>query len=168
MSELIIGIIIGTITTMIGFFMSLLWEDFKLKKELEDKKNQFLQLVTEEIKENADILTHNLSILNEEKEAMNTKGVVVMALSPLKYSFWDLLKSHFDVKFLSEKELKKIRDISLDVLSLNATMQSREMFRINNKALTNYLNSLKTYDEFIYALSKTLLNKLNNLKINTK
>lgn len=165
MVEFILGIIIGVITTLIGFFLSLLWENFKLKKEKEAKRNQFFQIVKEELLENKKLLISNINVLKIEVPILNHKKTLVWCLSPLKNSFWDLFKSNFDLDYLSNNNLKKLRNINLNIIGLNSTIISRESHKINNGAMSNYYNTFKLYDQRLIDDSESLLKNINTLNL---
>lgn len=163
MSEWLKGFISGVIATVIGFILTMLWDIFKSRGETEERENKVLLAVKEDLESNLRILNDNFDLIRQELEIIESNRSVINPLVPLKTGFWDLVKIHLPKRLMKGDLLIKIRDVVKYTEQINEAIQSRENFRIHNRALTSFGVQLKSYDQILVDNIKKILDLMKEL-----
>lgn len=164
MSEWLTGFISGVTATIIGFIMTMLWDTFKFKRESKEREETVLSAVKEELISNLSILQYNQTLLQKEIEVIDENRSVVAPLSILQTGFWDLVKINLPQKLRKGNILVRIRRLAQLTDQINEKIQSRENYRINNQAMSNYHRRMKLYDETLLESIGILLKSLEELQ----
>lgn len=163
MSEWLIGFTSGVIATVIGFGLTILWDIFKSHRETRYREGRVLAVVREELVGNVRVLNNNLKLISKELQLLPNNKSVVDPLVPLKASFWDLVKINLPKKLMEGDVLLKIRDMVELTEKINEVIQSRENYRIHNRASTNYGVQLQAYDNILVGNIKEFLGLIKGL-----
>ena len=148
MGELL-AFIVGAITTLLGFGLSVLWEESKHRRDRKERHERAISLINEDLTDNLKIIKANLELLRKELTILKKKRVLVLPLTNLNSSFWDLLKSDIDRSRISDGDLKSLGDVYYNILVVNTDIDSRQAFRIYNESMNKFENRMKQYDEII-------------------
>ncbi len=107
----------------------------------------------------------NKSLLEEELKALRDGKHVIKPIPILINSSWDLIKINFPKKISNDsKLLVEIRSIMITICSVNETIRSREMYRQNNGAMSNFNNRMKIYDDILLQDTDPLIKNLESLR----
>lgn len=109
------------------------------------------------------IATHK-SLLQEEVKRLDEGQALVSPLIPLRSSLGDLVVFNLPQKLVEELEvLNKIRKVTRLTDQVNETIRSRENYRVNNRAISNYNSELKMYDEILLRQEEDLYGAMRDL-----
>lgn len=164
MSEWLIGFISGVIAVIIGLILTMLWDNFKFKRESKQREEKVLSAVKEELVSNLDILQYNQVLLQTDIKIIDENKSVIAPLNLLQSGFWDLVKINLPQKLTKGDTLVKIRKAAQLTDQINEQIRSRENHRINNQAMTNYNRRMKLYDETLLESIEVLLKSLEELQ----
>ena len=99
-------------------------------------------------------------VLTKELKILNQRQFIVTNITILKNDFWEIIKFNIPKDLLKENNLlKRLQDISSLTKSINENINSREIYRLNNNAMTNFSANMQHYDELIIQ-ENTKLNEL--------
>ena len=99
-------------------------------------------------------------VLTQELKILNQRQFIVTNITILKNDFWEIIKFNIPKDLLKENNLlKRLQDISSLTKSINENINSREIYRLNNNAMTNFSANMQHYDELIMQ-ENTKLNEL--------
>jgi len=149
MSEYWVGFASGVGAVLIGFILTMAWDLFKWNRELKKREETVLSAVKEELQNNLDLSKHIYRYLQEEFKVIDTNKTIVEALPILYVGFWDLIIINLPKKLLKTDVLIKIRNVSQFTNIINEQIRSRENYRINNEAMSNYHSRIKLYDQIL-------------------
>lgn len=160
MEQYLLGLVSGMLVTGFGVWLTGLLEN--RKDQLTDRN--IFEAFKEELLSNLEMLSANCVELEDELGVVESSQHTLTALTPYYFSTWDILKTHLPDE-LSSKEI--FRQLSLTMhLSLltNNEMASREQFKINSSALTNFHQTLKKRDELLLMRNAELLKRILKLR----
>jgi hypothetical protein len=132
------------------------------KDKLRDKN--IFEAFKEEIVSNLEMLSANCVELEEELKIVDSNQHLLTALTPFYFSTWDILKTHVPAE-LTNKEV--FRQLSLTMhltLLINNEIESREQFKLNGAALSNFSQTLKKRDQLLLMRHEKLLTEILKLK----
>jgi hypothetical protein len=166
MQDWIIPFSIGVGATVVGFILTMVWDFFKFRRETLAREQALLNIIQYELNENISILDINEAILKQELEVLDEHKSVVPPLIQLQSGFWDLLK----INLSFPKKIRKF-DTSINLIriaknltEMNETIKSRQDYRINNEAMSNYNSRMKIYDDMLLHGSEELRKLLTELQ----
>lgn len=153
-TDLFIAFFSGVGATVFGFILTMLWEWKKSKKQ----ESAVIDALKQELQTNKEILESNLSYINQELEIIDQGKSLVNPLNLLNGDFSDLL-------FISiPKKLKKDTDLLMEIRKIsrlskenNETIKSRETYRVNNGAMSNYNSRMKIYGQILQSQTNQLV-----------
>lgn len=144
------GFISGLIATLIGFVLTMLWDIYKNNRDKTEKDKIITKLIQDTLNENLGYIANIKTVLTQEIAALNQNQSIVTNITTLKNDFWDLIKFNIPKDLLKNNGLlKKLQDISSLAKSINENINSREIYRLNNGAMTNFEIRLRYYDDLI-------------------
>lgn len=153
------GFISGLIATIIGFILTMVWDIFKTRRDKGEKDKIIKKLIQDVLRDNLVYIASINNILSQELTILHQKQSVIANITILKNDFWDLIKFNIPKDLLKNNDLlKNLQDISTLIKFINESINSREMYRLNNQAMNNFCTSLEHYDEIIF-------NENENLKV---
>ncbi len=164
-SEWLAGFMSGVIATIIGFVLTMSWDIYKFNRELKQREETVISAVKEELVSNLSILQYNQTILQKELEVIAEDKSVVAPLSLLQSGFWDLVKINLPRKLTKVDTLAQIRKAAQLADQINEQIRSRENYRINNQAISNYHFRMKLYDQILLENIGILLKSLEELQL---
>jgi hypothetical protein len=141
----------------------MIWDIYKYKRDKKEKEKTVTSAVEKELKQNISILLNNKGILEKELTLIENGKAIITPLNRLKNGFWDLIKIHLPKKYDNPDYLLKIDEVFSLINIVNNQIRNREMFKINNKALSSYNSILKVYDEYINDLTIKLIDEISKL-----
>ena len=156
-TDLLLAFFSGVGATIIGFFLTMIWEWYKLKNQ----ENAVFDSLKEELKTNKAILNNNIASIIEELRILDEGKSVVSPLNIINADFTNMLfvcipkKIRKDTNLLSE-----LRTIAMGAKVNNETLKSRETYRMNNEAMTNYSSRMKIYDQILQIQTNELITKI--------
>jgi len=153
-TDLLIAFFSGVGATIIGFLLTMLWEWRKSIKQ----ESAVIDALKQELQTNKEILESNLQYINQELQIIDQGKYLVNPLNLLNGDFSDLL-------FISiPKKLKKDTNLLLEIRKIsrlskenNETIKSRETYRINNGAMSNYSSKMKIYGQILQTQTNQLV-----------
>lgn len=153
-TDLLIAFFSGVGATIIGFLLTMLWEWRKSIKQ----ESAVIDALKQELQTNKEILENNLQYINQELEIIDQGRSLVNPLNLLNGDFSDLL-------FISiPKKLKKDTDLLMEIRKIsrlskenNETIKSRETYRVNNGAMSNYNSRMKKYGQILQSQTNQLV-----------
>jgi len=148
-SSWLAGFLSGVIATIIGFLLTMFWDIFKYNRDAGNRDRAVLTAVKEEMISNLDILSSNQKMLQQELTVLPEKRSMVGPLCLLQEGIWDLVKINLPSRLTKDNTLLLIRKLSLLTNEINEIIRSRENYRINNGAMSNYSDRIKLYDEIL-------------------
>lgn len=159
------GFISGVLATLIGFILTILWDIYKYRRDTKSRDDAVITAVNEELVANVFICESNKNALGQELKFLKEKKSLVSPISLFQNSTWDLLKINFPKQIGKDKDLlKKIRNLTQLIDHTNESIRSRENYRINNGAMSNYESRLQKYDENILEFTNHILANIETLK----
>jgi hypothetical protein len=164
MSEFLIGVITGVIATIIGFVLTMIWDVYKNGRESKNRQEAVLSAGKGEYDYNLETMKFNMDLLKHEIEVIDQKRVIVEPLMQLQNSFWDLIKIQIPKNLTNGEILRKIRYVAQQINQINETLRSREDYRVNNQAMSNFHIRLKSYDELLIKFMNNLGPSIIELK----
>ena len=154
------GFISGLIATLLGFVLTMLWDIFKNYRDNKRKDKIINKLIRDVLNENITYIQSINYVLTEELKILNQRQFIVTNITILKNDFWEIIKFNIPKDLLKENNLlKRLQDISSLTKSINENINSREIYRLNNNAMTNFSANMQHYDELIIQ-ENTKLNEL--------
>ena len=164
MSENVIALVAGGAIAILSFGLAVAWDIIKSHREEGQRSEAVLSALKQELLANAEILQVNRSILEQEIAIVDQKKEVVEPLSLLQNSSWDVVKIQIP-KILANNmdNLINIRKTSQLIDRVNETIRSRENYRINNGAMSNFNSHLKLYDQRLLQDGEQLQKTLQEL-----
>jgi hypothetical protein len=146
------GFISGLIATLIGFVLTMVWDIYKNRRDKIEKDRIIKKLIQDTLNENLDYISSINLALTQEITVLNKRQSIVTNITTLKNDFWDLIKFNIPKDLLKNNDLlKRLQDISSLTKSINENIYSREMYRLNNGAMSNFETRLRYYDDLILA-----------------
>lgn len=168
MSEWLRGLIAGVVATLIGFAVTVSftvwWDNRKFDRDSSQRDEAVLAAVREELLSNIMLIKEHDSFLQHELSVITDKKTVIQPLTPLKIGSWDVLKINIPKKLKSGDALVKVREASQRTDRVNEIIRSRENYRIQNEAMSNFHSRIKMYDEILLNQEQVLLKALEELK----
>lgn len=108
--------------------------------------------------------TH-ITVLRFEIQSLTQDKHVVPPLQRLKTDTWGAVKLHppTDLQDLQSALSHDLRAVYFTIEGVNDTLASREMHRVNNQGMSNYISSLKLYDETMLAVIEQLAPRIRDV-----
>ena len=157
------GFISGLIATLIGFFLTMIWDIYKNRRDKIEKDQIIKKLIHDTLNENLVYIDKINQVLTQEIAALVQQQSVVTNITTLKNDYWDLIKFNIPKDHLKDNNLlKKLQDISSLTKSINENIDSREMYRLNNGAMSNFETRLQHYDDLILSENTKLINHIKD------
>lgn len=145
-TDLLIAFFSGVGATLFGFMLTMFWENYKIKQEEKAIFGTIKRILTT----NINILKSNESIVRQEIEILKDHKSVVTPLNTTSSDFMNLLSIHMPKQFRkNSKLLEELNRVAVLFKDNNETIKSREAYRINNGAMSNYNTRIAIYDESI-------------------
>jgi hypothetical protein len=153
-TDLLVAFFSGVGATVFGFVLTMLWE---WRKSI--KQEYFVtDALKQELQNNKEILESNLVYINQELEIIDQGKSLVNPLNLLNGEFSNLLFISVPKKFKKNTDiLMEIRKISRLSKENNETIKSRETYRVNNGAMSNYSSRMKIYGQILQTQTNQLV-----------
>ncbi|MBA7503854.1 hypothetical protein ES706_02475 [subsurface metagenome] len=164
MLEWLLGLITGVVAIIIGFALTMVWDNYKFKRESKKKEEIVLSAVKEELVSNLTKLQENRQLIEQELDLIGEEQRVLSPLNLLESGFWDLVKINLPQKLTEGDVLLKIRKVALITDRTNEQIRSRENYRIHNQAMRGYISTLRQYDRMILSSITKLEESLKELQ----
>ena len=160
MTQYILGLVSGILAAGFGA-----WFTSWLESRRENARDEnIFEAFKEEIISNMEMLSANCVELEQELSVVDSEQHLLTALTPYYFSTWDILKTRLP-KELSSKETFRQLALTMHLsLLINNEIESREHFKINSGAMTNFSITLKKRDELLLLRHVKLLTRLLELK----
>jgi len=108
--------------------------------------------------------TNDRNILQRELQLVAKQQHVVNPLDPIPTGFWEAIRWSPPRRLLDESDaLTKARSVARLTQMVNEMISSREAFRVNNLAMSDFYATLKTYDELLDQFLGELIAALSEL-----
>ena len=151
-------ILSGASVAIFSFFLAVGWDEYKNRREIKRREGIIISAVEDELRRNQQILAENKKILESDLIARDESKGVVIPLQYLYEGFWELSRMNLPRKFIEKDYLVKMQKLATLTNYFNEMIRSRESYRIQNEAMTNFSGRMKIYD-------KSLLDKVAELEI---
>lgn len=163
-TDLLIAFFSGVGATVFGFILTMLWEWRKSVRQ----ENAVIDALKQELQTNKEILESNLQYINQELTIIDQGKSLVNPLNLLNGDFSNLLFISIPKKLRKNTDLlMEIRKISRLSKENNETIKSREAYRVNNGAMSNYSSRIKIYGQILLTqtnhlvlITETILSKI--------
>ena len=150
MSDWATGFASGVGATIVGFICTMLWDIFKHHRDVSSRSNAVIGAVRQDLEENLAILLENREFLNHEVSALAQGQELIPPLKLLNSSFWEIVKLERPEKLVSNTLLfGQLQELSQLISYLNDCVQARQIYKLNNAAMSNYFSLLKRHDEIL-------------------
>ena len=164
MSENAMALVIGGGIALLSFGLAVVWDLIKFNREQGQKDEAILFALKQEMTSNVEIMKTNVTILTQEIGIIDQGKQVVEPLNLLENSSWDFLKIQIPHKLTEKVEtLTKIKEASQVTSKINETIKSRENYRINNGAMSNFSSRMKLYDQILVRDEESLVKAIEGL-----
>jgi hypothetical protein len=165
MNDWFTGFISGVGATLLGSSVTMLWDQYKYRRDATDRDKSLLRALSHEFDENSYLVEGNNKILVEELNITDPRSHIITPLSLLKNGFWDLVKSNLSTGLIKHESLLAVaRDVALLTESINETIKSRQNFKNASGAMSNFGAIVKIYDEILGSQNEQLTKLLQNAK----
>lgn len=155
--ECLVGILVGIV---IGIVIS----NYTIEQEAKNRDDSIIIALKAELLVNEDILKKDKEIIESDIKVHSQRRLVVAPLSLINNS-WDLIKFNLPKRLIEDQKLLALfRKISLLTYETNSFIISRENYRLNNEAMTNFHTRMKIYDELILNQISTLLIAIEEIR----
>jgi hypothetical protein len=136
-----------------------------LQGERVERDESVLVAIRNEVTSNLAILEQNQQALQQELALIPEGKTLVAPLLLLHTGSWELLKVNIPERFFKEKgTLNTITDAFAKAGAINETVRSRENYRINNGAMTNFSSHMKLYDDDLIPKDTSLIKVFKELR----
>ncbi|KKP98928.1 MAG: hypothetical protein US71_C0001G0095 [Parcubacteria group bacterium GW2011_GWD2_38_12] len=153
-TDLLIAFFSGVGATVFGFVLTMLWEWRKSIKQ----ERAIIDALKQELQTNKETLESNLAYINQELGIIDQGKSLVIPLNLLNGDFSDLLFISIPKKLKKDTNiLMEIRKISRLSKENNETIKSRETYRVNNGAMSNYNSRMKIYGQILQTQTNQLV-----------
>lgn len=165
-SDWFFGFLSGVLATVCGFLLTMLWDVHKQRRESKIREESILSTVSFELNANMITWQRNRQILERELELLGGHKSVVDPLTPLNITFWDLLQANLPFP-------RKLRDLhrSMSIIhaaqltkEMNQAIAGREIYRLQNRATTDFFSHMKLCDKRLLEDGETLMKRLKELQ----
>ncbi len=161
MDNLITGILIGAGTTIVGFLLTISWDIYKYNRDQNEKDKAVLRTLSLEISENKKTINQNEIAIEAELKVLDQNKSIISPLGLLNNNSWEFVKLNLPKKLINDSTaLEFVSEISKLIREVNGIISSRENYRINNEAMSNYSTRIGLYDNLINSKQKELKTKL--------
>lgn len=164
MTEWLLPFLIGVGATVFGFLLTMAWDIYKNNRDAKKREETIIDAVKEEINLNIKILNYNAKAIKTDIKLIQGEKSLVMPLTLLHSSFWDLIKQAIPKNLVKIKFLKNLRECIHTTSLINEGMKSRENYRINNQAMPNFFSIMESYNEILLKQSDYLTKAFQELK----
>lgn len=158
------GFTSGVTATLIGFLCTILWDVYKYKRDKNDRDNNAISSVIEDISANIEILINNKNLIQNELNVISKHQMLVVPLQVFRTGFWDIIKIERPGCIIKTEsifsDLKSIYD-GLDYVG--ECMKGRQLYRMANMALTSFHTDVKEQDEILMHQFNDIRPKLDNV-----
>jgi hypothetical protein len=136
-TDFIAGASVALVATLLGFFFAAGWDVWKESRREVREQQRAARLVLDEIAINTDLLKALRNYLNRDTELSKTGQEVVSPPTRLAVEAWQTtrLAGSFSSRLEFAAELAATY---LHLTIINQRLQTRELFRATNQALTDY------------------------------
>lgn len=162
--EWLAGFISGVFATLLGFFLTMVWDTFKYNRDKSRKEKTILAAIKYEIEHNLTIANGDISTIKLDIEAIKKNKTVIVPLHSLQSNIWDMIKADFPKILEKDGILPLIQDVSLFTEYANEQIECRETWKIHNQLLSNYNERLTQYSEILIGWLEKLIKQLTKLK----
>lgn len=139
----------GIFVALLPVVLNIFWEKHKFK--IQEKNN--ITAIVNELRTNITILVESKHVILNELQMIESGRSIVVPILELNHDFSSFLIINCPTIFQKDTELlKDIRELSKLTNNFNNVIQSRESYRINNGAMSNYNAIIKIYDENLQRL----------------
>src|SRR5262245_19112627 len=139
MSDWVTGFISGVGATLLGSATTMLWDQYKYRRDASDRDRALVRALHHEFNENSSLIEQNGKILSEELKITDSRSHIITPLTLLKSGFWDLIKSNLSAGLIRHETLLAVaRDVALLTDSINETIRSRQNFKDTSGAMSNF------------------------------
>lgn len=151
------GGLFGLLATLLVFLLQMWWDNSKLERERSEKDEATYSALKEELSDNIKILTNNVRFIEKDLELLEVDKQILTPLDMLRDSSWELARLSQPRQLKTKPSaFTDLQDLYLVVRHTNEAIRSRETHRINNKALSGYVQTLKNFDKILLEETKRL------------
>lgn len=144
------GFTSGVTATLIGFLCTILWDVYKYKRDKNDKDNNVISSVIEDISANIEILLNNRSLVQNELDVISKHQTLVVPLQVFRTGFWALIKiERPDAVIRTESVFSDLKAIYDGLDYVDECMKGRQLYRMTNMVLTSFYADVKRQDEIL-------------------
>jgi len=149
------GFLLATVSTVVGtllgFFLFVLWEIYKGRREADAEKKRILNLLVAEIKEDMSICAGLVDLLGKDLIALDRKEEIATTPTTLEVEGWSIGKSSSILKILGWEGTRTVAQCYATARRINLNIQSRETMRITARAwkLEAHIGLIKMCDQTI-------------------
>jgi hypothetical protein len=147
--EWFLGVLGGIAATVIGFFLAILWDLYKVRTEGRERRTVAVVTIREQLQLKRKAIERDVNIVGQELQVLGENKSVVQPLSLLRTAFWDVGLMSFAGAAAGPKELVKLREAVFLAEQANEEIRSRESYRIQNGAMSNFAERMSGYDNFL-------------------
>jgi hypothetical protein len=155
---------LGISLVVLGFVLAELgawWRDSRTNAA---RERTLLKAAVDEVASVTATATNDRNILQRELQLVAKQQHVVNPLDPIPTGFWEAIRWSPPRRLLDESDaLRKARSVARLTQMVNEMISSREAFRVNNLAMSDFYATLKTYDELLDQFLGELIAALNEL-----
>ncbi|MFH1377646.1 MAG: hypothetical protein ABIH86_02730 [Planctomycetota bacterium] len=153
---------LASYTTILSLTISISFYAFDKAGELIEKEKQIKSIINtfkQEINTIKYTANLNKTFLEKELVFISDGKYIVNSLACFDISFFGFVKTRSVDVFPNDDNARKIWDFYTMVCNTNDQINSREVFRTTNAALSNLKDRIKQYDEIILEYIKIVLMK---------
>ena len=154
------GLITGVVCVLIGFGLTVVWDQYKWNRDIKERERAVLKAIGEDIEENVILLRQNETLLSAELNFLAQEKSTVFPFRVLKEGFWDLAKVNLPRSLAENPQgIQRLRDVSQFTSRYNEVLRARENWHVNNQPMENYGRRLEYYDKELLRLQGLLQEK---------
>ncbi len=160
---LITGVITGIIATVVGFILTMLYERWKSKKAEKVSIKKTLSILIGELQQNQSSAKFNASLFESNLTDLAALPPRVGVSPPSHYreSSWHIALSNGIQSMVDDGCYELLVSTYFKLGYSNDVVNAREIYRLNNGAMSNYIDALRIYDTILEEQTNSILDLIN-------
>ena len=155
----------GVLITLFATSLTILWERYKNHEDDKEKQKVTVMALVYDLDSNLKIGLSIVGLMTNELQILNHGNRLVDSIPKLKTGYWDYLKYNMPLVISRNiAVINQLRDIDSVCTNINDSIDSREAYRINNGAMSNFIEMMTLYDNIILQKSMDCTTKIKQLE----
>jgi hypothetical protein len=106
-SEFWTGALSGLLCTLVGFGFTILWDNQKYSRDVDQRDAAVIGVLRQETSENLELTTKDQEIISDEFDSLKNSNTLIRPLVLLKVGAWDLIRVGIPKKLTDQNQILK-------------------------------------------------------------